>query len=141
MHPNPNTKFQLPILDHLQRDLASSNPKHVACRAPLVDGSLQVGFKGTPEGMGVVDITEHNGLLSVDLHGIPIEGPVIDHRNRTVTRHTTPKIGVLQLKTSDNGDWEISGDRDPELSGNDRLVLSRTLAKLGERATAQISRS
>ena len=136
-----NTVLPLPVLDTLQFTL-SQGSTDFRCKAPVLNGSFQVGFNGKPDAMGEIDISANpDGSLTFDLHDHPITGPIRDPNRGRVIRHTTGTWGIINLVKTENGQWAIDVPEDEGYvppSAPDRLVLSRTLAKVGERALSKL---
>ncbi|MFT4532391.1 MAG: hypothetical protein ACI9T8_000412 [Candidatus Saccharimonadales bacterium] len=135
-HFNLGPEFKLPVLEDLASRLTPEQPG-ARCRVPVYGGSIQVGFKGKPTRFNSVNVAEGDFGLNVFVGTpMPFEGPII--RDGRIDRHRTPEIGEIQLHRLGYG-WladvtGIDGDH-VQLTPVDRLVISRTLAKLGERLT------
>jgi hypothetical protein len=142
-----NNEFRLPVLDSIHNELISSGLGRVSCGAPVNNGHLQIGYRGSPDSFAQVTIESNTGDSLCVGFDKPraVEGPIFDaHTRATVTRHTTPVISRIELKRSQDS-WRsntIGLDGTPvTFSDDDRLVLSRTLAKLGDRAHSKTKKA
>ncbi len=145
----PSTIVALPVLDVLHQGLEGVAEGHVANKVPLNQGALQVGYRGRPEGFGVLDVTlQGDGIHVTADSPHPLEGPFVDTSSgqKRVGRATIgPLAEIVMLPTDVSGEWAVTvidaaGERVP-VNSDERVIMARTLAKLADVSLGRINRS
>ena len=139
-----STIVNLPVLDSVRRGLATyGGPAEdsMDCAFPVSGGNLQVGFRGKPEAFGGLTIRSSDSGLAITFDTPrPFEGPSIGEKagRAAVVRRTIGPVSSIELHRHEAGsEWGVvlfdtAGVILTEVDSQQRVVLLRTLAKLGD---------